>query len=137
MSELYKMKIVTNDSCEYCKQKKSIEHLFYECEKSSLFWLEVHKWIKRMGFGNYNLEIRSIISGESRKKYKLINIILMATKMIIYSNRNTSFRLLLEQVRFVMKDLFHIEEYWAETNDRMAVFLGTWHPIYKKMINMK
>ena len=131
------MKIVTNDSCEYCKQKESIEHLFYECEKNSFLWLEVQKWIKRMDFGNYNLEIRFIISGESRKKCKLINIILMATKMIIYSNRNTSFRLLLEQERFVMKDLFHIGKYWAETNDRMAPFLGTWHPIYKEMINMK
>ena len=79
-SELYKMKIVTDDSCEYCKQKESIKHLFHECEKSSLLWIEVQEWIKRMGFGNYNLEIRSIILDESRKKYKLINIILLATK---------------------------------------------------------
>ena len=90
-----------------------------------------------MGFGNYNFEIRYIILGEHRKKYKLINIILLATKMIIYSNRNTSFRLSLVQVKFVMKDLFHLGKYWADTNDRMAVFLGTWHPVYKEMINMK
>ena len=90
-----------------------------------------------MGFSNYNLEIRSIILGESRKKYKLINIILLATKMIIYSNHNKSFRLSLEQVKFVMKDLLHKEKYWAKTNTRMAVFLGTWHAVYKEMINMK
>ena len=136
-SESYKKKIVTDDSCEYFKQVESIEHLFYECEKSTLLWFKVQEWIKRMGFGNYNLEIRSIILGESRKKYKLINIILLATKMIIYSNCNKYFRLSLDQVKFVMKDLFHLEKYWAETNDRMAVFLGTWHPVYKEMINMK
>ena len=62
--------------------------------------------------------------GESRKKYKLINIILLATKMIIYSNQNKSFKPLLKQVNFVMKDLFHIENFWAKTNDRMAVCLG-------------
>ena len=33
-----------------------------------------------------------------------------------------------------MKDLFHIEKHWAETNDRMAIFLGTWHPVYKEII---
>ena len=33
-----------------------------------------------------------------------------------------------------MKDLFHKEKYWAENNDRMAVFLGTWHPIDKEVI---
>ena len=57
--------------------------------------------------------------------------------MIIYSNYNKIFKKLLKQVRFVMKDLFHIEKYWAETNDRIAVFLGTWHPIYDTMISMK
>ena len=43
----------------------------------------------------------------------------------------------MEQVKFLIKDLFQIERYWAETNAGMAVFLGTWHPIYKEMINMK
>ena len=131
------MKIIPYHSCEYCKHVEFIEHLFYECEKFTLLWFEVQEWIRRMGFGNYNLKIRSIILGESRKKYKLINIILLATKMIIYSNRNKSFRLSLDQVKCVMKDLSHLEKYWAETNDRMAVFLGTWHPVYEEMINMK
>ena len=77
--------------------------------------------------------------GESEKKYKLINTILMATKMIIYSNQNNTFKLLLKQVRFVMKDLFHIERYWTETNDRMAIFLVSWHPIHNRIpvIDMK
>ena len=88
-----------------------------------MLWIEVQEWIKRMGFGNYNLEIRYIILDESRKKYKLINIILLATKMIVYSNHNKSCRLSLEQVKFVMKDHFHIEKYWAENNDRIAVCL--------------
>ena len=44
-SELYKMKIVTDDSCKYCKQMEYIEHLFYECEKSTLLWFEVQEWI--------------------------------------------------------------------------------------------
>ena len=42
-TELYKMKIVTEDSCEYCKQVESIEHLFYACEKSTLLWFEVQE----------------------------------------------------------------------------------------------
>ena len=130
------MKIVADDSCEDCKQKESLGNLFYKCEKSSLLWYKVQGWIKRMGFVNYNLEKRSIILGESWKKYKLINITLLATKMIIYSNQNKSSKQLVEQVKFVMKDLVHIEKCWAETNDTMAVFLGFWHPIYKEVINI-
>ena len=33
--------------------------------------------------------------------------------MIIYSNRNKSFKLIL-QVKFVMNDLFHKEKHWSE-----------------------
>ena len=79
-----------------------------------------------------------IILGESRKKYKLINTILLATKMFIYPNRNKSFKLLLKQVKFVIIYLFniHVEKYWAETNVEMAVFLCAWHSIYNEMINM-
>ena len=77
-----------------------------------------------MDFGSYNPQIRSIILGESRRKYKLINIVLLATKMIIYSNRNKSF--LLKQVKFVIKDPFHTENYWAEPNEwQFSYVLGT------------
>ena len=68
-----------------------------------------------MDFGSYNPEIRSIILGESRRKYKLIKRYLTGYKIIIYSKRNKLF--LLKQVKFVIKDPFHAEKYSAETNE--------------------
>ena len=67
--------------------------------------------------------------GELRGKYKLRNIIILATKMVIYSNRNKTSRLMRDQVKLVLRDLFHIEKYWAETNDKLPNFLGLWHPL--------
>ena len=67
------------------------------------------------GFWQFNPEIRSIILGESRRKYKLIKRYLTGYTIIIYSKRNKSF--LLKQVKFVIKKPFHAEKYWAESNE--------------------
>ena len=39
--------------------------------------------------------------------------------MIIFSDRNTPNRLILDQVKLVLRDLFHMERYWTETNDKV------------------
>ena len=45
-------------------------------------------------------------------------------------------RLILDQVKLVLRDLFHIEKYWAETNDKLPNFLGLWHPLYNELIDL-
>ena len=84
----------------------------------------------------YILDAKTIILGELRGKYKLLNIILLANKMEIYSNRNKTSRLILDQVKLVIRDLFQIEKYWAEANDKLQNFLGFWHPLYNELINL-
>ena len=54
----------------------------------------------------------------------------MPMKMIIHTNRNSSTDLHLKQVRMVMRDLFLIEKYWSETNEKLPSFLSVWHPVY-------
>ena len=43
--------------------------------------------------------------------------------MVIYSNRNKTSGLILDQVKLVFRDVFNIERYWAETNDKVPKFL--------------
>ena len=49
-------------------------------------------------------------------------------KTMIGSIRYFSSKLHLKQVNFVMKDLFHIEKYWTEINDKLI-----WHTIYEQI----
>ena len=44
--------------------------------------------------------------------------------MAIYSNRNKTSKLIPAQEKRVLRDLFHIEKYWAETKDKVADFVG-------------
>ena len=71
------------------------------------------------------------------KKYKFINIIKLTVK-IIYTNRNSSTDLHhLRQVEMVIRDLFLIVKYWAETNLKLSSFLGIWHPVYAELLNFE
>ena len=67
----------------------------------------------------------------------LVNILLSTTKLMIYSNRNNAANLNIKQNKYSLKDLFLIEIYWAETNDKLPVFLGTWHPVYAELTNLE
>ena len=88
-----------------------------------MLWKEnTEQWIRRIGFANYRLETKEIILGELKKKYKLINVTIMTVKMIIYTSRNSYTDLHLKQVKVVMRDLFLIEKYWAETNEKLPSF---------------
>ena len=120
----------------FCSEVETLEHLLYKCEKADSLWKDLQIWLKTIGFDNYILDAKTIILGELRKKYKLINFIIMAAKLVIYSNRNKRSRLILDQVKLVLKDLFPIEKYWAETNDKLPIFLGLWHPLYNELINL-
>ena len=57
--------------------------------------------------------------GEHKKKLILVDTILSTTKLIIYTNRNNVANVNIRQIRYSLKDLFLIETYWAETNDKI------------------
>ena len=55
--------------------------------------------------------------------------------MVIYSNRNKTNRLIVDQVNLVLRDLFHLGKYWAEVNDNEPNLLGLWHPTQATLLN--
>ena len=116
---------------------ETLEHLVYKCKKAGTFWLDIQTWIKTLGFHNYILDVKAILLGELRGKYKLLNIIILATKMVSYSNGNKPSRLILDQVKLVLRHLFHIVKYWAETNDKVPNFLWLRYPgLYNELLNL-
>ena len=89
---------------------KHWKNILYKCEKADLLWKDLEIWLKTIDVNSYILDAKTIILGELRKKYKLINLIIKAAKVVIYSNRKNRSRLILDQVKQVLKDLFQIEK---------------------------
>ena len=65
-------------------------------------------WTKTIGFHNYILDVKTIILGEVKNKYKLLNLKSVAAKLVIYSNRNKIDRLILDQVNFVETNIINV-----------------------------
>ena len=123
------MNITQGNECSFCGKVETLEHLVYGYIKAESSWLDIQTQITTLGFDNYMLDAKTIILGELRSEYKLLNLIISATKILIYSNRDKTNRLIICQVKLLRSDLFHIEKHWAETNDKLPNLLGFCHYI--------
>ena len=63
-------------------------------------------------------------------------MIILATKIVIYSYRDKTSRLIPDQVKLVLRDLFIKGKYWAETNYKVLNFLELSHPLYNEPSNL-
>ena len=41
---LAKLKIINSPQCRFCKDNETIEHYFYECEKTKEYWDFLKNW---------------------------------------------------------------------------------------------
>ena len=65
--ELVKMKILDDEKCCFCSEVEGLEHLFYTYEKADSLWKDLHMRAKPVGFNNYILDVKTIISFKLRK----------------------------------------------------------------------
>ena len=73
----------------YNVNKKKLLNIHYMNARNRLcYGKKFMNGSRELDFGSFGLEIESIIFAEATKTYKLMNIVIMATKRNIYSKRN-------------------------------------------------
>ena len=115
-------------------QREIVQHLLYDCEKSVKIWKILNNGLEVLAL-QITGDKRGYPSCETCEKYKMISIINLTAKMIIYINRDSSTDLHLKQVKMVMRYIFLIEKYWTSTSEKLPSFLGVWHPVYTDFLN--
>ena len=86
---LYKMGIVPNTKCFYCKDKTDfIEHFFFECNKISHIWKLVAQQIYKKHNIKVKLEAVNVLLGFNSDTYsdmivRYINLLIIIAKMCI------------------------------------------------------
>ncbi len=83
--KLYQWKIVNDDKCNYCTESiDTIEHHFFYCPESKLFWNRVEEWMKSNIEIEYNFTVCEVIFGIPFKvnhiALQIINFILLLGK---------------------------------------------------------
>ena len=88
---LYIWQISDSDKCQYCDMTETIEHFFYECAESSLFWKHAENWIYKLFNVKVSFSVIDILFGVPCEAHNEllnnINYILLQGKVFLYHMR--------------------------------------------------
>ena len=102
-----------------------------------ILWTKVRKWINSIVFPNYKKDNKIKILGDRKKKYFIINLILLSTKQCLHVNRKSKTGTNIHHVKRTSKKYMVTDKYWAQINDCCEQFLGRWHPVIAELERFK
>ena len=115
---LYKMKIKECQFCPHCKNiEETIEHAFIECKMAKKIWTNVEKWLQQYIERNIKISDIDKIFGMNMQR-NFIDKTILATKMVIYRNRQKEKSYHIEEVKTLLRQQMLIEEYDASVKGR-------------------
>ena len=109
--KLNDMGISDSSKCPYCDEpEETIEHAFITCRSVSEFWREVEQWLQTNIDGTIKISNLEKIMGTGNPG-SVIDKSILATKKVIYRNRQQGKRYNKNEVFSVLKSQMIIEEY--------------------------
>ena len=120
---LFKCKLVESSLCDFCNMEvDSIEHLFWSCQKTQIFWNELFKWLIEIGVDITQDKFLAFF----HSKNKITSYILLFAKYYIYKCKTK--KKVPNNVIFKLKlyNRISLEKYRALQNDCLDVFNTEW-----------
>ena len=111
---LYKWKIASSKTCNYCIQTDTIEHHFHYCSDSNNFWKEVSIWLYNITNMKFNFTICEIIFGFFRTSFIdecvqfVFNYIILLGKWYINKQRSNNQRIAFPNFICIVKEKLEI-----------------------------
>ena len=128
--KLCDMGIKENSMCTYCLEEvETIEQAFLHCNAVTKLWKEVEAWLRLHVDVHISLNNVDKILG-TPKGDNLVYKTIMATKKIIYRNRQKGSRYSLKEVQISLRSQMNIEEYQSIIENSFTKFLDIWEPVY-------
>jgi hypothetical protein len=133
---LHLRKIVDSSLCTFCgKDEETIEHLFWNCEKTHNFWMTFHTWLldNFLHCANVRLSKQLIICGyrENNTSDKIFDLFLLMAKYHIYTSKIQAVCPHFSVFLRTLKQRFTIEKYNAYLNNKDRIFNRNWG-LYQK-----
>ena len=121
---LFKWKIINSPICKYCGLTDTIEHFYFECDKSKGFWENIKIWIKNITNISIKFTILEILFGiiQENDHSKLCNFIILHGKNYIYKRRMEEKEISTMEFLAKLKHCLQIDREIAITNDQLEIF---------------
>ena len=116
-------KLVESSLCNFCNMEiDSIEHIFWSCQQTQIFWNELFKWLNVIGIDIAQEMYLTFF----HSKNKVLTYILLFAKFYIYNCKTKM--LIPSNLVFKQKLLnrISIERYIAFQNDSLDDFNNKW-----------
>ena len=124
------MGIKENSMCTYCMETiETIEHAFLYCNTVTKLWKEVETWLRIHVDGHISLNNVDKVLGIS-KGDNIVYKTIMATKKVIYRNRQKGSQYSLREVQASLKSQMKCKEYQSMIENSFKNFLDIWELVY-------
>ena len=124
---LYKFGYVDSNLCTFCNVEiESIPHLFWQCDISTRFWKDVQDHVLKK---YVTLTMKDVILGILDIDSSIYNFVNLHAKQYIYNARCNDHRLNVTAFKKQLKNIYTIEKYIAEKNDRVEEWQRKWNSI--------
>ena len=121
------MGIVESGLCTFCNlTKEDIEHLFFSCSISLIFWKDFELCWKKCTNSNINLASQDVILGISGNNNDFLNYGIILGKSIIYYCRRNNVKPNIQLFRVKLKQIYQTELYLARKNATLDNFNQKW-----------
>ena len=128
---LFDMGIKDNNLCPHCEEYvETFEHAFLQCTRVKKIWNDIETWLKRNVDIHLKLTDREKIFGLNEKNENIVMKTIIATKRVIYRNRQIPKDYTIREVKALLKCQMQNEEYQAGIENSFENFQKTWEQVY-------
>jgi hypothetical protein len=127
-----KMKIIDSPQCRFCKDAETVEHFFFACKDTKLYWKSILNWWNHLDiFFVDELQEKSIIMGMpwTETTGKVFNCCILVGKSLVYRNKMQQKQPNLVDFLLSLKDYLSIEEDVSVKNNSYSTFEKEWGDI--------
>jgi exonuclease III len=130
------------NTCGTCNELDDIVHYMVECPETKAIWNKVSFWWRGICGQEIDLSKQDIILGMETKNAKLImkeqlDVIILATKWKIYTNKQLGQELDIFQVKRKIKQTIDTLEYIANRNQKLGKHDKIWEKIIERLPQLK
>ena len=128
-SFLYKIGVLANDKCSFCKnESEDIIHLYWSCDIVKQFWRDFDEWICQKTGVILELRPADVFFGKFEAP-RILNLMICLGKFHIHKRRLKNVKPNLEVVKKEILDYYNIEKYIFAKNCDSDKFLNRWSPM--------
>lgn len=129
-SRLAKIGLITSDRCTFCNaSQETIEHLFFQCTYSLMFWNNFEKYWLTVTKEKKKLQYKEVILGILDKKTDLLNYLIILGKLYLWNCRKNNRTPIFSLFEVLVKSKYNTEKHIAAQNNlTLKKFQAKWKP---------